>query len=164
MNEYLELISLDIWHIAAAILNLLILTLVFKKFLFKPVMNILEKRQGEVDNIYRKAEETESLAERDRQLYEEKLAGAKSEADGIIKAATARADRLSDEIIENAKIKADETMKKAENEIERERKKARNELKNEISGISVQIAESIVKREIREDDHRELIDSFIEEL
>jgi len=164
MNEYLELISLNVWHIASAILNLLILTWILKKFLFKPVRDVLAKRQGEVDDIYRKAEETSAQAELDRQLYAEKLAGAKAEADGIVKAATARADRLSDEIIENANRKANETMKKAENDIEREKKKAKNELKNEISNISVQIAENVVKREISEDDHRELIDSFIDEL
>jgi large subunit ribosomal protein L9 len=45
-----------------------------------------------------------------------------------------------------------------------EKKKAMNDLKNEISEISVQIAETIVQREINEDDHRELIDSFIENL
>ena len=39
-----------------------------------------------------------------------------------------------------------------------------NDLKNEISEISVQIAETIVQREINEDDHRALIDSFIENL
>ena len=39
-----------------------------------------------------------------------------------------------------------------------------NDLKNEISGISVQIAESVVGREINEDDHRKLIDSFIDQL
>ena len=41
---------------------------------------------------------------------------------------------------------------------------AMNELKDEISGISVKIAENVVGREISEEDHKELIDSFIDEL
>ena len=45
-----------------------------------------------------------------------------------------------------------------------ERKKALNEVKNEISDISVEIAEKVVRREIREEDHREMIDEFIRDL
>ena len=57
-GEYLELISLDIWHIAASILNLLLLTLILKRFLFKPVQKTLADRQGQVDRIYREAEDS----------------------------------------------------------------------------------------------------------
>ena len=39
-----------------------------------------------------------------------------------------------------------------------------NELKNEISDISVQIAENVVGREISAEDHRDLIDGFIDKL
>ena len=163
-GEYLELISLNIWHIIATIANLLILAWIIKKLLFKPVKKVIAERQGQVEEIYRNAEEASAQAEHDRQLYSEKLAGAKEEADTIVKAATQRADRLGDEIIADAKMQAAAAKKKAEAEIEQEKKKAMNELKNEVAGISVQIAESVVGREITEDDHRELIDSFIDKL
>ena len=163
-GEYLELISLNIWHIIATIANLLILAWLVKKFLFKPVKKVIAERQGQVDDIYRNAEEARTQAEHDKQLYSEKIAGAQEEADSIVKAAVQRADRLGDEIIADAKVKAADTMKKAEAEIEQDKKKAMNELKNEVAEISVQIAESVVGREITEDDHRDLIDSFIEKL
>lgn len=163
-GEYLELISLNIWHIVVTIINLLLLMLILKKFLWKPVKKVMAERQGQVDDIYRTAEESAAAAERDRQLYSEKLSQAQNEAETIVKAATQRADRLGDEIIADAKKKAADAMKKAENDIEQEKKKAMNDLKNEISGISVQIAESVVGREINEDDHRKLIDSFIDQL
>ena len=160
----LELISLNIWHVIATIANLLILTLIIKKFLFKPVQKILAERKGQVDDIYKNAEEAAAKAEEDRKLYSEKLEGARDEAESIVKAATQRADRLSDEIIEDAHKRAADAMKKAEDDIALEKKKAMNELKNEISEISVQIAENVVGREINEDDHREMIDSFIDNL
>lgn len=162
--EYLELISLNIWHIIATIANLLILTLILKKFLFKPVQKILAERRSQVDNLYSDAEEAKAQAESDKKKYNEKLKGAQDEADSIIKTATARADKLGDEIITDAKRKAADTVMKAEADIEREKKKAMNELKNEISAISVQIAENVVSREIKDEDHKELIDSFIDKL
>ena len=163
-GEYLELISLNIWHIIATIANLLLLALIIKKLLFKPVKKVIAERKGQVEEIYRTAEEASAQAEQDRRLYSEKLAGAQNEADSIVKAATQRADRLGDEIIADAKAQAAAVKKKAEAEIEQEKKKAMNELKNEVAEISVQIAQSVVEREIKEDDHRELIDSFIEKL
>ncbi len=164
MNEYLELISLDIWHIVATVGNLLILWLIIKKLLFKPVTEILEKRKSQVDDIYSKAEESKRAAEKDRLEYSAKLAAARNEADEIVRNAALRADRLSENIIEEAKNKAEETARKAEADIELEKKRAMNEPNDEIGAISVQIAESVVGREISEDDHRELIDSFIDEL
>ena len=163
-GEYLELISLDIWHIAASVLNLLILTLILKRFLFKPVQKTLEDRQGQVDRIYREAEDSRAKAEEDKALYSEKLAGAVEEAEGIVRSASQRADRQSDEILAEANRRASETVKRAEEEIEQARKKAMDELKNEVADISVQIAENVVGRELNGEDHRELIDSFIDNL
>ena len=160
----LELISLNVWHIVASIANLLLLTLIIKKFLWKPVKKVLAERQNQVDEIYRTAEKAAEAAESDKALYSEKLAGARAEAESIVKAATARADRQSDEIIEAANKKAADTIRKAEAELEQEKKKAMNDLKNEISDISVAIASGIVDREINADDHKELIDSFIDKL
>jgi len=163
-NEYLELISLNVWHMVATVGNLLILTWIVKKFLFDRVKKVLAERQGQVDGLYQEAEEAKDAALKDKSEYEAKLSQADAEADTILKKASARAERRSDEIIENANRKAEETLKKAEADIAQEKKKAMNDLKNEISEISVQIAETIVQREINEDDHRELIDSFIENL
>ena len=164
MNEYLELISLNIWHILVTIGNLLILTWIVKKFLYKPVKDILEKRKNQVDDIYKTAEESARSAELARLEYTAKLSGAKNEADEILKNAAARADRLSEKIVDEAKQKADEAVRKAEDDIALEKKRAMNELKDEIGSISVRIAENVVEREISEDDHRDLIDSFIDEL
>ena len=48
-GEYLELIYLNIWHIVATIANLLLLMLILKKFLWKPVKKIMAERQGQVE-------------------------------------------------------------------------------------------------------------------
>ena len=53
-GESLEIISLSIWHIIASICNLLILTWILKKFLFKPVQKMLAERQGQVDQLYQR--------------------------------------------------------------------------------------------------------------
>jgi len=163
-EEYLELISLNIWHIIATIGNLLVLTWIIKKLLWDRVQAVLAERRNQVDTIYQEAEVSRSEAEQNMLLYRNKLDHADEEADSIIRQATERADRLSDEIVAEAEKKAADAIRKADADIALEKKKAMNELKDEISEISVQIAQSVVEREIREEDHKELIDSFIENL
>ena len=163
-EEYLELISLNIWHIIATIGNLLVLTWIIKKLLWDRVQAVLAERRNQVDTIYQEAEVSRSEAELNMLLYRNKLDNADEEADSIIRQATERADRLSDEIVAEAEKKAADAIRKADADIALEKKKAMNELKDEISGISVQIAQSVVQREISEEDHKELIDSFIENL
>ena len=160
-NEYLELISINLIDMLITIGNLLVLTWVFKKLLWDRVQKVLAARREQVDGLYQEAEVAKEAALKDKTEYEAKLSQADAEAESILKKASVRAERRSDEIIENANRKAEETLKKADADIAQEKKKAMNDLKNE---ISVQIAETIVQREINEDDHRELIDSFIENL
>ena len=164
MEQYLEIITLNVWHIVCAILNLLILTWIVKRFLFDKVKAVLAQRQAEVDAIYTDAQTAKDTAEAQRAEYEAKLSGAEAEAEEILRTATLRADRMSDQILADANEKAAARLRKADADIAQEKKKAVNEIKNEISGMSVDIAEKVVGREIKEDDHKVLIDSFIENL
>ena len=52
-----EIISVNIWQTVVSLLNLLILFLILKKFLFKPVQNVIKSRKDKVDAQYSEAEE-----------------------------------------------------------------------------------------------------------
>ena len=62
MNEYLPFVSIDTWTMIFTWANLLILFLLLKKFLFKPVTKILDERAEEIENSYKQAEETNDKA------------------------------------------------------------------------------------------------------
>ncbi len=161
MDKYLQLVSLAPWTLIAQWCNLLILVMLVKKFLFKPVMDILQQRQDEVDKIYADANKAKEDAKVLKADYENRLASAKEEAGEIVKTATANAQRKSNEILEEAQAKASNLVVRAEAQIEQERKKAINEIKDEISGMAVDIASKVVEREISAKDHEKLIEDFI---
>lgn len=164
MGEYLDLISIDPYHMIITIANLLIMYLLIKKFLFKPVTRILEERKAQVDKIYDDAGRAQEAADKNKAEYTEKLENAQLQAEEIIKKATAKAETKSEEIISEASERANHMIKKAESDIAQEKKKAINDIKNEISDISVSVAQKVIEREIREEDHKNLIDGFIEKL
>ena len=95
-----QLVSIAPWTMIFQILNLLLLTVLFKKFLFKPVTEILDKRKSEIENHYSEAEKAENDAKTLKQGYEAKMAGARQEADQVIKTATDSANVMSGEIIQ----------------------------------------------------------------
>ena len=157
----LEFVSIVPWTIIVQLVNLLLLFLLLKHFLFKPIQTILDKRASEIQQDYDDASKASAEAKALREEYETRMAEAKSEASEIVKAATRKAQTHGEEIVLDARNQANRMLEKADAEIEQEKKKAMNELKNEISGIAVDIASKVVEREIDEKDHEALIQEFI---
>lgn len=164
MPETLEFLSVNFWHTFMAIGNLLILFLIVKKFLFKPVNDILNKRAEEVDKIYTEAEDTRTKAKVNKDIYDEKLKNAKAETDSMIKNATERAKRQGDEIISEAAVEAENRKRKAEADILLSKKKAVDEMKDNITDMVIDLAQQVVVKEINADIHETLINTAIEEL
>ena len=162
--QSLEVISVNIWQILVSLLNLLILFLLFKKFLFKPVNNMLKKRQSEIDEKYAAADEAKRVAEDDRLLWDEKIGTVKAETETMIKNAQDSAKRQSETILSKAKEQAEGIIHQAENAAQLEMKKAEDSIKKEIVEVSTVLANKILEREINTSDHRSLIDSFIEKI
>lgn len=161
-NEYLDLVSFVPWTLIFTWCNLLILFLLIKKFLFKPVNNMLAQRQQEIDTMYDTAATAKKNAKEMEKELSARLADAKGEAGEIIKNAAATARKREDEIIEEAREKAYRIVERAKEDIEQEKKKAYQEIKGDIAEISVSIAEKVVAREIQLGDHEVLISQFIE--
>lgn len=162
--SYLDVISVNFWQMLISVANLLILFLILKRFLFRPVQRVMAARRAQVDQIYSDAADAKSEAEQARAEYTERLSRADSEAEEILRAATAKANAKSEEIVGEAKQEVQLLRRRAEEEIAQEKKKAQNELKNDIASISMEIAEAALGREIREEDHRAIVDRFIGEL
>ncbi len=160
----LDIISVNIWHIVISLANLVILFLILKKLLFKPVKKIVDKRQKEIESEYKKAEKTQAEADAIKAEWEGKMETAEAEADKIISDAVERADSRNEVMLYESREKADQIIRKAKADIERERKDARETIKKEIVDVSQTLSEQIIGREINMDDHRDLIDKAIDKI
>ena len=162
--QNLEVISVNIWQIVIALCNLLILTLILKHFLFKPVTKVMNERRAKIDGDYLEAQQANEAAQEARTNYEAALAGARQEADQIVTEATRRAEHRGNEIVEDAREKASDIRKQAEADALLEKKKAENDIRREIADVSTRLTGKLLEREITEEDHRGLIDSFLQEI
>ena len=162
--DFQSLVEIAPWTTIAQICNLFIQIALFKKFLFKPVKEMLAKRQAEVDGIYDEAEKARHDADTAKADYEQHLLTAKQEAEAITTRAMQNAREQSDAMLQEAKTEAPALKAKAASDIALEKKKAANEMKGELSGLAVELASKVVRKEIKEADHEKLIQDFIDEL
>ena len=162
--QSLSIISVNIWDILISFANLAILTWIMKKFLFKPVKKVLDTRRESIDSAYARADEAEARAEEHRLNYEAAMAAAKQTADQMISEAAREAERRGNEIENEARAQARDIRSQAEADAQLERKKAEKDMKREIADVSVRLTGKLLERELKPEDHRELIDSFLQEL
>ena len=162
--QYSDIISVNLWQIVVSLLNLLIIFLILKRFLFKPVKRILKSRQDAVDEKYAQAENAVSDAEAKQIELTKRLENAQAEAESIIKDATVTAERRREKIENEARENAESIIRQAKNEAELEKKKAESEIKEQIVVVSTALTEKLIEREINEEDHHKLIDSVISEM
>ena len=161
MELYQALITLDGWTFLAQICNLMIQLVIFKKFLLKPIKQVIADRKAKADSEIADAQKLRTEAEAMKAEYEQNLQNARTEANQIVAAAQKTATARSEEIVGEARAQAAALKQKAEADIAQERKKAVNEVKDEIGGIALEIASKVVARELSEKDHKDLIDEFI---
>ena len=162
--QSLDVISVNIWQILISLANLVILFFIIKKFLYKPVKNVLEKRKNAVNEDYAVAEKAKCEAEETKKLWNKKIGTADNEAKTIVADAVKVAKQDGDRIVANAKAEALDIIKKAEEDAADEKRRVRAELKEEIGSISVAISEKILLREINERDHKAIVDSVIDNI
>ena len=161
MQLYQALITLDGWTFLAQICNLMIQLVIFKKLLLNPVKKVIAERKAKADSQIADAQKLRTEAEAMKAEYEQNLQNARNEANQIVASAQKTAAASREELLGEARAQAAALKQKAEADIAQERKKAVNEAKDEIGGMAMEIASKVVEREIKEADHKDLIDEFI---
>ena len=161
LDKFEAFVGVNFWTMIFAWCNLLVLYFVLRKLLFKPVKNMIDSRQQEIDGMYSDAEKSREDADAMKAEYEEKISHAQEESEEILKNAVRRAQLREEEILREANDKAARVMKRAEEQVEMEKKRAINEVKNEVSDMAIGIASAVIERDIDRKEHEALIDEFI---
>lgn len=164
LTGFESFVGVNFWTCLFTLVNLFILYKFMKKLLFKPVQNMIDSRQKEIDDLYADAGRSKAEAEALKTQYEGQLSEANAERERILKAAHQRALQQQETMLREAQEQAARTLKRADEQIELEKKQARNELKNEVSDMAVQIAGAVLARDVKPAEHEALIDSFIDGL
>jgi F-type H+-transporting ATPase subunit b len=161
LETFESFVGVNFWTMIFAWCNLLVLYFFLRKLLFKPVKNMIDSRQKEIDDMYSDAESSKASASEMKAEYEEKLEHANEESEEILKRAVRRAQLREEEILKEANVKAERTLERAVEQVELEKKRAINEVKDEVSQMAIGIASAVIERDVKEEEHADMIDDFI---
>ena len=94
------------WNLVLTIINLIVLYLLLKKFLFKPVLSIMEKREKMIQDSIASARSQEGQAQELKEHYEQALVSARDESAQIVEKARVDAQKEYDRILADADVQA----------------------------------------------------------
>ena len=139
------MLSLNGWTLFFTVLNVLVLFLGLKKFLLKPVMNVVSQREELIQNQLTNAAETKKQAEQLKDEYQAELATAHDQAEEIIVMAKKRAEAEYNNAIAKTREETEHMLSKAKADIMNEQEKAKKEAQDEITKLAIQAARKIMK-------------------
>lgn len=152
------------YELVWAVVNFGILFFVLQRFLFRPVMGMMEKRNREIADNLRNAEEARAEAARLQAEYRQQLASAQREAQGILDRAVRSAEEAKSKIVEEAQNEAARLRDKALEAIGQEKEKALAELREEVTSLAISAASRIIRRTMTEEDQARLVTEFAREM
>jgi F-type H+-transporting ATPase subunit b len=155
------MINISFWNIIWTVFNLLLLFILFRIFFFKPIANIIAKRQAEANEIYDKATEKENAADQLKNQYEQKLVSVEDEKKQIIADARKSADNQYQKIVADAKEDAKNIKDAAVAEANQEKNKIIAGAKKEIADIVVDATTKVVGSKTGADVDSQLFDEFL---
>ncbi len=156
------MLNLD-WNIVWTIVNILVLFLLLKHFLFKPITEMMESRTAEIENNLKDAEDQKQKASELTAQYEEKLQGAHAEAAQIVSEARQRGQREYDAILKTAGQDAQNEQERARADMEREREEMLRGVQENVTELVLLTASKLSQKELDEESDRKLVDSFLSE-
>ena len=155
------MIKIDI-NLVFTIINLIVLYLLMKKFLFGPIIGVMEKRKAMIDEQFASAEKTTTEANQLKGQYEDALKSAKEESFSIVEQAKDEAKVQADSIVKRANDQAGQILEKARRDISTEQEAAMKAMEGKVAELAMDAASRIMGKKNDEAQDMSLYDQFLE--
>lgn len=160
----MEGLGINLGYLISQIINFVLLLVILRVFLYKPIVNMLDKRRETIRTDLEEAENARSQAEAAKQEYEKQLEEAREERRSILAQAREQADKMREEILDKARGEAQGLVAKTEEEMQSLRRQALAGAQDEIVELAMAAAGKVVGEALDPKAHRRLIQDFIAEV
>jgi F-type H+-transporting ATPase subunit b len=162
--ELIKNFGINPFLLGAQIVNFLVILFILKRFLYKPIIELLQKRQNTIKEGVKKAEEAEQRLK--KIVVDEKtiLKNAHTRAKKIIDDATFQSQETSKEIFENAKKQSEKSLMEARIQIEREAKETEKRLMENVSNLAVRFLQKSVEHLFSEREQKEVMENALKKI
>ena len=156
------MIKIDI-NLVFTIINLLVLYLLMKKFLFGPIINVMDQRKAMIDQQFAEAKERQDNAKALQEQYEGALKSAKEESYQIMEQARKEAKAQADHTVEETTAKVDAMLAKAQEDIPYGTRECNASDERRCCRACYEAAAKVIGKNSGADQDLSLYDQFIEE-
>ena len=160
----MEALGISLSGLIAYAINFVVLVVLLRVLLYKPVKNMLAARQQRIAEGLEAADRASADAEQQRQEFDKELAAARSEAQAEAKRLAEQTEKMRTEALAAAEQEAGQIRSEARQEMERERARLASELQREAAELALEISRKVVGAAVDESAQRRLVDQFVAEL
>lgn len=162
--EIFKTFGLDLTLTAAQIVNFIIILYVLKRFVYKPLFNVLKKREELVKESVQNAEDSKKALEKAQGKEKELIKEARANADQILKDAKEQASAILKKSEEDAKKQKQQILQEAKEQIEIETAKAQAELNKHVAQLSIELLKKSLDNVFTDKEQSELVNKAVKEL
>lgn len=156
------MLNLD-WNIIWTIVNILILFILLRIFLFKPINKLMDERTQSIQNDIDSARKSKEDADALKTEYTQTLVNARAEAQQILVRAREEASNAKKEMIQESEDEARQIIDNANKTIENERKRVMQQAQSHIADLAIAAASKIIGENVDDEKNRRLVDDFLSE-
>lgn len=146
------------------VINFALLLIVLGKFLYRPLLAKMDERTQAIRKSLEEAQTARAEAQRERQEHAARVQAAYAEAQSIRAAALKEAQDEQRRLVEAARAEATRLVDSAKAELAQDVRRARQELRREVGDLAIAVAERLIKKSLRDEDHRRIVEDTITRL
>ena len=139
------------------LVNFLVLLFILWKLLYKPLVAKMEERTQAIKKSLEEAQAARAEAERQRGEHAAQIKAAYAEAQAIRATALKEAADEQRRLIDAARAEAGRLVEAAKAETAQDIVRARQQLRAEVADLAVQVAERLIKKSLRDEDHHRIV-------
>lgn len=157
------MLDIGVWNFIWPIINILLLFILLRIFLFKPINKIMEERTRTIQNDLDAAQKAKEEAEALKKEYNDTLKNARAEAQNILAQARSEAEAARQEAIAESQNEAKQIIDSVNVTIENERKRVMQQAQSQIADLAIAAASKIIGENLDDEKNRRLVDNFLNE-
>ena len=156
-------LGINVPVLVAQLFNFFLLLVVLRIFLYRPILDMLDRRSQRIKEGLEAADQSKEQAARAEQDVAQQIAEARQHGQALIAQAQESAARMQDEARNQARREGEALLERARGEIQLERDQAIAELRRQFADITVSAAEKVISQSLDRQAHRKLIDDVLAE-
>jgi len=164
MDKILTDFGIQPVYLAAQVVNFVILLLILKKFLYKPILTVLENRKQTVSENIAKAKQIQTTLESTEQQSAEAIKEASKQAKSILDKASNRANKIIADAHEKAQTDIELMIENGKQNISVEREMMKNEMREELAGLVIMGLQTVAGKTFEQQDHDKIVEQAVNNL